>query len=159
MVVEVAAGALWQLSGHEGEVEDEVPVFSGIGFASRPPTGSDSAEAIVVYVEGAGSHPIVIATRDEDLRRALDAIKDMAADEAAIFNSQARVHVKANGTVEVDDGSGAVALATLADVQALRTSFNGHTHLYNPGPGGAIATAVPAPLAPAPTGTTVLKGK
>lgn len=48
---------------------------------------------------------------------------------------------------------GFVALATLvlAELAAMKTAFDSHTHLYNPGPGTPTTTAVPVPLFPTPS--------
>lgn len=158
MIIGGTSRPLWQLFGFERADEENAPVFSGIGFYSRPRSDAN-AEVIIVKVGGGSEHPVIVATRDESLRKAIDAIKNMAADESAIFNSSARVHVRANGTVEIDDGSGAVALALKSDVDALKTAHDTHTHLYAPGPGSPVATAVPVPLAAPMVGTVVVKGK
>jgi hypothetical protein len=61
----------------------------------------------------------------------------------------------AGGEVRIDDGSGAVPLATLADVQAVASAHSGHTHtgvttgMGTSGPAGSVSV----------TGTSVLKGK
>lgn len=44
----------------------------------------------------------------------------------------------------------ALAAKVLTELQSIKTAFDGHTHLYNPGPGAAVTTAVPVPLIPAP---------
>jgi phage gp45-like len=145
LAVKVTTRALWQLLGHDDEVEDAVEVFSGVGFYSRPPE-SGSPEVILVKVGGASSHPVIIATRDERTRAAFTAIRDMAEDEAAIYNSSARVHVLADGTVVVDDGSGAVALAR-----------DDHKHSVSGLTAGG--DAVVGTLGTSDSNTTILKGK
>ncbi len=101
-------------------------------------------------------NPIIVAILDTMVPDALDD------DDVVVINSP-RVIVLAN-TIQL--GENAVPLATLADVQALRDTFNNHGHLYTPGPGAAIAT--PAPVAPtgvastlaaAPSGTDKVTGE
>ena len=85
-------------------------------------------------------------------------------DETAIFNSGAFVKLTKDGDVivraasgravkvaDTADGSGAVELATKADVQAIVDKFNSSQHL---GAHNSVVTA-----ASDPTGTSVLKAK
>lgn len=72
----------------------------------------------------------------------------------------------ANITLVIDDtveirsvGGSANKLPTLADFNALRTAFDGHTHIYSAGPTAGAVTAVPVPLSTPPTGTVVLKAE
>jgi hypothetical protein len=159
LVVNLTTGVFWRTVGHlllDGNPETHLAeVFSGIGFYARPKSGHN-AEAIVVFPGGA-SNPIIIATRDEDARKAVAKLAD---DETAAFNSRTIILIKKDGTVEIRAANGtAQALATKADVAALRVTFNEHTHLYTPGPGTAVATAIPVAQADAPSGTSVLKGQ
>lgn len=166
MIVTASANALWTLAGADDENEPNVEVFGGIGFYSRPPDDG-SPEVIMLKVGAATSHPVIVAARDEKTRQLLTAIRDLAKDESAMFTSQARVHIKADGTVEVDDGSGAVELALKSDVDAIETfqkkHFDtglGHTHagLGTPPIVGTGTTGAGFSV-PSATGTTVLKGK
>jgi phage gp45-like len=146
----------WQLLGllgldGERETFDDVEVFQGIGFASRPAAGG-KPEAVVVHVRAEGGHPVIIATRDKTTQPELDE------DETQVSNSKVRVRMTAAGEILADDGSGAVELATKADVQALRDALTSHTHQYSPGPGAAAPTG-PGPALASPTGTTVFKAK
>lgn len=101
MGVSLGAGSLWQFVGvrmSDGKTETRnAETFSGIGFYSQP-SSSGKPEAIVVMVGDANS-PACVATRDEATRQA--SVGDLAADEAAIFNSLVRVHCKADGTIEL----------------------------------------------------------
>lgn len=158
--VAASAGVQWLLEGHEdldGNLErDEVEVFSGVGFYSRPAAGHRT-EAIVALVGGEPGHPVIVATRDQD---GVKAIGDLAEDETAIFTSQAIVKIGADGSVEIRSlGGAAAALATKADLDALITTFNGHTHVYAPGPGTPLPTALPVAQAPPSSGTTTLKAQ
>lgn len=179
-VVEISTGALWQLSGLKDEVDDGVPVYQPIGYWARARVGSTSyepPEAIVLKVGDNENHPVVVAMRDEDLRRVHAAIRDMDFDEVAIFNSGAFVKITKDGDiilragtgreVQIDDGSGAVALATKADVDAsetfLKAQFDtilGHTHVSLGAPPtagtGILGTGFSVPSA---AGTSVVKGK
>lgn len=161
MIIGATSRALWQVFGFERQDEESAPVFSGIGFYSRPRDDAN-AEVILLKVGGGAGHPVIVATRDESLRKALSAIRDLAADESAIYNSSARVHVKANGEVHVDSGSGAVALATKADIDSLQTAIDSHFHTTTAvtGGGGPVGVISP-PTVPMPSaaGTSVLKGE
>lgn len=81
--------------------------------------------------------------------------------EGAVFGAEggARVRLTEDGVFVEDASGGAVELALKSDVASVVSTFNAHTHLYNPGPGGAAPTAGPADAASAPVGTTVLKAK
>jgi phage gp45-like len=169
VAVRVTSSRFWEFDGFKGEFDD-APVFSGIGFYSRPEEGSKAAEAIVVKVQGNADHPVIVATHDEDLRRAHAEIRDMDFGEAGMVSRGAFVKVTKDGDVIiraaagrevlVDDGSGAQELATKADLDAHITVYNAHTHSYLPGPGSATPTAVPLPLDSTPRpGTQVLKAK
>jgi phage gp45-like len=163
MAVTVTSRARWQVTGYtiDGDTEtQQAEPFTGIGFYARPPA-SGKPEAIVVSAAGAKS-PAIVAVRDEKTRAAVAG--NVGADEAMMFGSTALVHVTAGGTVEARaPGGTAVALATLADVQALREAFNNHVHILTiaaaAGAGGTGTAAPTATPAPAPAGTTVLKGQ
>ncbi|KKK47444.1 hypothetical protein LCGC14_3155140, partial [marine sediment metagenome] len=132
--------------------------FSGIGFYSRPGPNGDP-EVVLVKIGGKTAHGVVVATRDETLRRTLTAIKDMLEDETAMFNSKARVQILADGTVEVDDGSGAVSLALKSDVTLIRDSINGAVIVALDGGASLKTTTVAAIDLAGIQGTTILKGK
>lgn len=167
MAVTLTARPLWHVVGHrtlDGSDETAVAeVFPGVGFYARP-SRAGKPEAIVVHVGGA-SHPVVIATRDEKTRAAVASI---AEDEAILYSSTAVVHVRADGTVEIRSPDGAaVPLATKADVEALKTHFDGHKHQHAI-PNGTTLTSVPTRTptgtvildpAPSPAGASVLRGE
>lgn len=175
------AGSVWNFRGYvdaagNQETFDRVEVFQGIGFSARPAAGG-RPEAIVLNVGGGKGHPVAVATRDRRL-----VVTSLAEGETAIHNAAgARVHLMADGaiviraasgkTISMDDGSGAVALATKADVDALTTyvkkQFNpvgtaaGHVHAVV---GGATTTITEGTIVgldscPSPSGTSVAKGK
>lgn len=111
MAITLTSGTFWQVLGHlllDGTPETRHPeVFSGVGFYGRPKAGHN-ADAIVVF-PGGSSNPVIIATRDEDARRA---VAKIAEDETAMFNSATAVTVRANGTVEIR-GVGGTAQRTV----------------------------------------------
>lgn len=162
MAVKLSSGAFWQVLGHllldaTPEVR-EAEVFSGIGFYARPKAGH-RAEAIVVFPGGA-ANPIVIATRDEDARKAIAKLDE---DATAMFNSKTVIVIKPSGAVEIRGANGtAHALPTLADFNDFVSKYNEHTH-YVAVTGTASAqngvSAIPPALASSSTGTTVLKAQ
>ncbi len=178
MAIKVTSKALWQVIGHrllDGSRETrDAEVFYGIGIWARPKS-SEKAEALVAFLGGASGAPVVVATRNEDARRAVEAvIGSLKEGEAILYGSSGLpfVHVKDDQTVEVRKAGGtAVALATLAELTALRdyvrnqfSSSAGHTHAVS----GAVTTTIAtvgspggAPtVSPAtPTGTSVIKGQ
>lgn len=159
MVVTLTSAARWQLLGQRGGVGGDETVqlepFTGIGFYSRPPS-SGNPEAAVAAIGGTATS-VVVATRDEKTRQAVAG--DLQEGETAVYNDKAIIIVKADSTVEIRlVGGVAIALPTLADVQAIRNALNGHTHTYIPGTGSPTLTTV-NPVVPAPSGTTVLKAQ
>jgi phage gp45-like len=135
-----------------------VEVFSGVGFYSRPKAGS-KPEVIVVNVGGEDGHPVVVATRDLSIQVSL------AEDETAIFNSSAVVKVAANGdvlvraksggSVSVDAGGTAEAVAFWKGIEDLKTIFGDWVVVPNDG-GQALKTLLDSW---SPTGTGVLKAE
>ena len=172
MPISLTQGVLWQITGHQmldgTDETHDAPVFSGIGFASRPPDNG-SPEAIVAFV-GGPSNPVIIATRDEATRAtAFAASGELQAGETAIFNAGAIVLIKADGTIEIRSvGGAAVALATKADVDKIGTAIAGATVIANDGGASLQATILAglgtslhgaAGTTPWPVGTTKLKAE
>lgn len=160
MIVTRATSAIWQLAGFRmpnGSTETlRAEVFGGIGLFAIPPAGN-KPEAIVIMVGPDDSKaPAIIAVRDEKTRAAIAGA--LEADETALFNSQAIVHLKADGTIEArSEGGVALPLATKADIDALTATFNAHFHT-GVVVGGAFS-GPPATPAAAAIGTTVVKGE
>lgn len=161
MVIGRSNGGIWQALGHalfdatKREAPD-VENYPGIGIFARPP--DRQGEAIVVQV-GGPNNPAIIAARDEATRAKVDAI---AADETTIYNAEARVYLKHDGTIEARTHAGvAVKLCTLADAQAMRADLNNHSHLYiPPGSGGGAPIATTGnPAVTAPVGTSKFKAE
>lgn len=147
----------WKLLGFDldgGQESVTAEVYPGVGLYARPPKGV-KADAIVANIQGA-EHPTIVATRDEKTRAA--SAGSIAEDETAVFNSKVILVMKANGTIEARTiGGAAVALATLADVQALRSYIA--TQLTLPVIGGGTAGPNASPAPPTPTGTTKFKAE
>lgn len=159
LAVVATSRVLWQLSGVrtlDGETEAlTVEVFPGIGFYARPHSGS-KPEAVIVNVGGANA-PAIVATRDEQTRKAS---ADIAANESAMFNTLATVHVTAGGTVDVRSvGGAAQALATNAALAALKSAIADAAVVAGDG-GAAFKANLIAALSSWPgAGTTVLRGE
>jgi len=165
MIVTRTRTALWQVTGHlllDGttETRDAENFAGGVGFYSRPSEDEDT-EAIVAFPGGPGN-PIIVATRQEAVRRVIAA--DLNADETQIHNSAVVIRIKANGTVEIRTAAGVAAeLATKADLAALRAVLLAWVPVAMDG-GLALKTLITTWLGagPAyawPAGTTVLKAE
>lgn len=154
-VVSIAgASSRWQLAGVKmpsGQEARNAEVFAGIGFFARPPAGG-SPEAVAVMV-GDANTPIVVAVRDEKTRAAVAGA--LGLDESMMFNTKAVLLIKGDGTLEARSvGGTAHALATKADVQALRDWCAGMAY---GGSGSVIPVGGAAP--PNPSGTTKFKAE
>ncbi len=159
MAITLTTRVAWQLAGFrmpDGTTETiSAEPFTGIGVFARPPSNS-KPEAIVLNV-GDAKAPVIVAVRDEKTRAAIAG--NVGADETAVYNSQAIVLVKANGSIEVRAAAGvAVPLATKADLDALKAAINGAPTTGGDG-GAAFKAALLDALAAWPVGTTVLKGQ
>lgn len=83
-----------QLSVLDGETREGVERFQEYGFTSSPRPG---AEAVVLFVGGRRDHGLVVAVDDRRYR-----LTSLSAGEVALYNDAgARVHLKADGTVEL----------------------------------------------------------
>lgn len=166
MIVLFTEGGRWELEGFRALKERvRAEVFQGVGIWARPPANA-KITAVVVSV-GDSDNPVVIAIRDERTRQAVAAA--IADNETLLYNTLARVHVKADGTIHVRAHNGtAERLPTWADFNALlawvKDQFDpitGHKHSALNVPPTALGTTsagyVGSP--PAPTGTTVLKAQ
>lgn len=160
-------GILWQglgyrVPGSPPEAYNNVELFQGIGFHARPAEGSQ-AEAIILHVGAEHEHPVMIATRDASAQVAIEP------DETVVFTRKATIKItkdgdilitaKAGRTISADDGSGAVSLATKADLDALASYVHEHTHLGVTTGAGTSGAPPPTPIVPSAAGTSVLKGK
>lgn len=153
-VITMTETAIWQVTGvrlPDGIETRRAEVFGGIGLVARPPAGVE-AEAIGAMV-GDANAPVIVAVRDEATRSAK--MGDIAEDETAIFNGQARVHVRADGTIEArTHGGTAKQLVTIDDYNALRDWI--HTTMIVNATGATAGTTTPPPNA---MGTQKLRGE
>ena len=177
MAIKVTSAALWQVIGHRmldgGRETRDAEVFYGIGIWARPKS-SERAEALVAFLGGNSGSPAIVASRNEDARRAVAAALNggagLAEGEAVFYGSGgALLHVKADNTAELRLPNGtAVALALKTDVSKIETAIAGAT--ITPGDGGAsLKATIIAGLATSlhgttgtttwPVGTTVLKAQ
>lgn len=91
---------LAQLGILDGEVRDTVERFQNYGFTSVPLEG---AEAVVLSVGGHRDHCLVVAMDDRRYR-----LRDLEPGEVAVFHKDgAKVHLKADGSVELTSKDGA----------------------------------------------------
>lgn len=95
---------LGQRSGAAGDETPDLEIYPGIGFYSRPPS-SGKPEAITNSY-GSSRTTAIVATRDEATRQA--SAGDLQPDEATVFNTLARLIVRADGTVQIVPITGAV---------------------------------------------------
>jgi hypothetical protein len=106
MAISLTSKVLWQLVGFrqlDGSIEvTNAEAFTGIGFYARPPR-SAAPEAIVVSIVDATT-PMIIAVRDEQTRANIAG--GIEEDETAVFNSQAMLLLRRDGTIEVGAGPG-----------------------------------------------------
>lgn len=162
MSVRLTEGPIWQLEGHklfDNRIKETVdaPAFGTLGFYSRPKPGANVG-AIVVY-PGGSSNPVIVATNDEELRAT---VANLNQGETAMCNRATIILCKPDGTVEIrTPGGSASALATKADIDALKSWAAGHTHVVAGITAGAasVTSATPLPVAPSAAGTTVLKAQ
>lgn len=159
MLVTLTGGGVWQVIGHvlfDSQRETrQVENYPGIGFAARPPKGTTSAEAVVIQL-GGQNNPAIVATRDEAARAK---VADIVENESTAYNTVARVHVKADGSIEARTHAGvALELATKADLEFLLAKITS-----NAGAGIGFGAALNADLVGAspswPRGTKKLKGE
>lgn len=158
MPIKLTVGGTWRVEGHllvdniTRETRDAA-IFMGIGFASRSKGGAN-ADAVVVF-PGGSSNPVIIATRDEDARRA---VANLEQDSTTMFNRSTIILIKPDGTVEIRASSGVASpLATKADIDALKLWASTHTHSgVSTGPGASGPPVVAPPVA---LGTGVLRAQ
>ena len=72
------------VEGFKGEAHSDVEHWHPFGFSSRPkaPDGGKHAEALIAYIGGSRSHPVVIATADRRHRP-----KNLREGEACLHDS------------------------------------------------------------------------
>lgn len=165
VVISSNVGSDWGIRGYEftnpetgsttceGEDDDPIPVFQGIGIYARP-VGSN-AEGVMLHVGCQADHPILAAVRDEDGRRAyVEEFGELGAGEIAIFNGtgNARVLVKSDGAIEINPAAGQLVSMRsdggTADALVKRGEFLAHAH-------ATAGTGTPSPPVAATPGPDV----
>lgn len=146
MGVKLTEGTLWQAVGHllgDNRTKEtrDAEVFGTLGFYSRPKPGAN-AEVVVVF-PGGSSNPVIIGTRDEELRAT---VANLNQGETAMCNRATIILCKPDGTVEIRLPTGtAMELATKQDLAILRDAIS--SAVIAVGGGGANAINVAADLA------------
>lgn len=160
MTVSLSASSVWQVLGTQllngtREVRD-AEAFTGVGFYSRPPASSKT-EALLVFPGGAAV-PVIVATRDEDVRRKVAA--DLKPNETQIHNSETIFRIKADGTAELRAIAGvAESLSKHSDLTALAGVLDDWTPVANDG-GAALKALLDALIGSGwPFGTSKLKAQ
>lgn len=164
LAITLAEGGIWQVLGQRGgaggDETDDVELFGGIGFHSRPPS-SGNPEAIALAVGGA-KHQAIIATRDEATRQLVAG--DLGEDSAAIFNSTAIVRIEGS-SIEARSATGnAEPVLGLSDgtriMSALATAIANETTAGH-AVGAAALTAFQSALTATgfPSGTEIFKAE
>lgn len=144
-----------------GETLDGVQHFLPYGLTSVPLPG---AEGVLLFVDGDRGHPLLLGVDDRSARPTGGEPGDTGlyhfdgAQVRLTSSGDILISCKPGQKVFINDGSGSEALATLADVQQIRSELNGHEHTYVPGM-GTPTTTTGGPSVTSPTGTTVLEGK
>ncbi len=83
-----------QLQLLEGEVRADAERFQNYGFTSVPKAG---AEAVVMFLGGDRSHPVVVAVDDRRYRK-----RNMQPGEVCIYTDEDDyIHIKRNGNIEI----------------------------------------------------------
>jgi len=132
------------------------------GLSAVPVVG---AEATMVCVGGDRAVPIAVVVSEPATRPT-----GQVSGEVALYHRDGHIiHLRDNGDIEiqcgagqhviVNDGSGGVPLATLADVQQVRDDLDGHEHTYLAPAGGTSTKTTFGPSVTAPTGTQVIRAK
>lgn len=138
-----------QVGAAAGEDIDDGEHFQPYGFSSVPPAG---AEAVALFPNGDRSHPLVIVASDRATRPT-----GQDSGEVSIYHPDgARIHLLANGDVQIDCASGGRVLVSDgsggSEPLITKSQYDAHTHPTGVGPSG-----VPSNIAT--SGTAVLEGK
>lgn len=166
-----------QLTILDGEVEDDVEHLQPYGLSFVPPEG---AEAIALAVAGDRGHTVAICANSPGARPT----GENTAETGGLYTAgEWRVFIDADGVVHVGarDGAEFVALAqkvldelndVKADLDAVKSTFDTHTHAGAFGgtgsapaltsapsssPAGTPAIAIPTPHTPASVAATKAK--
>lgn len=115
-----------QLSVLDGETRSDIERLQQYGFTSVPFKG---AEACVLFVGGRRDHGIAVAVDDREHR-----LKGLEEGEVALYHKDgAKVHFKADGSVEIAPKSGKniVLAGGTAKVARVGDATAGHTHNFS----------------------------
>lgn len=148
-----------QLAVRADELRDDAERFQEYGLTSVPLSG---AEAIVLFVGGDTSHPVVVAVDDRRYRP-----KPLEPGEVALYTQQngKRVYLTAAGLVLLGtDPTDFVALATNTDARLAALEAHALAHSHGGVLAGPSATSTPVPPFSAGVGgasvaATEVKGK
>lgn len=141
----------WKVTLLDGETMSNIPYAQPFGFKTRPPVGS---KGVLLSRGGQKSGGFLIVLEDDS------GAPTLAEGESALFNDHgATIHLKADGSIEVDGGDFVIKggncvieagdLTASGNVEAdgdvqdgsittptmamMRTVFNSHTHTGNLG--------------------------
>lgn len=132
------------------EAEDQ-ELWGHAAIAWRPADPTDDGEVECIMLRR-GEDRIGVATRDvrwqPDLEKGEVMVRAFGDDAATVLlKPDGTVVVTAAGDVLFGDDTAAKALALAEKVDArlstIQSTFDAHTHAYNPGPGAAAPTATP----------------
>ena len=118
-IVAYEAGEAIAYRGREsagGADEDVAPQFGVIGLASRPPEGR--GRAVLAHLGGEASDAVVIATSDDETRRAIVATAGLDWDELILHNSLRVVKFTRDGDILIGEPGG----------QFKKVATEDHTH-------------------------------
>jgi phage gp45-like len=154
-----------QLTLLADETEDDVEHMQPYGMSFVPPEG---AEAVALAVGGARSHTIAICANVPGERPTGGAPRT----GGLYTNNEWRLFIDQNGIVHIGAQSGAqfVALAqkvfdelnaVKADLNAVKSTFDAHTHILtlSTGTGTAAVPATPIPTPHTPQSVAATKAK
>lgn len=142
-VDDAAKAQLLTLKERDDEEEfDQIEHAQPFGLSFRPSVG---AEVILVSPDGESANQVAICAQDRTKRPAVD----VAEGEGGLYlEGVYRVFLAADGTVHLGEQEGAdfVALAAKVDAElsALKTAYDMHTHPHSMGPTGPVTV----PLVP-----------
>ena len=151
---------LLQVGALAGETIDGVEYFQPYGFSAVPLPG---AEAVLVFPNGDRGHAIAVSVADRRYRPTggapgeVTVYSNTGAKIVMLANGDIEVHPAPGGQVLVHDAGSAVALATKADIDALKSWAA--THAHTGVTTGAGTSGPPGVAPPSASGTSVLKGE
>lgn len=155
----VTSTGFWQgvgmlLIDQKTKETEKAEIFPGIGVYGRPPPGTNS-EGVLGYLGNDAMNPVWLAVRDEETRRFVMSQVKLNADETVIYNTQACLVIRKDGSIVVRFPGNLtdIRLATIDELNALalyvRKQFGndggpGHTHAT---PSGPTTSVVPVGFA------------